>query len=166
MRIIGIDPGYEKIGIAVLEKEDNQKEVLVYSDCFKTSRELLFTERLKLISKEVEKIIKKFKPEGLAIENLFFKNNQKTGMRVAEVRGAVINIALSKNLFVREFTPIQIKVGVTGYGRSDKKQVISMVKNLIKIDSNKKEDDEFDAIAVALTSIASEKMFQGNKKRK
>ena len=159
MKVLGIDPGYERVGISVLGKEDNQKEILFYSTCFKTPKELDFTERLELISKKIKEVIKKFKPEALSIENLFFNKNQKTVMRVSEVRGAIISIALSKKLKVREFTPLQIKIAVTGYGRSDKKQVISMVKNLMEIKKNIKTDDEYDAIAVGLTFLASEKML-------
>ena len=159
MTILGIDPGYERLGIAVLKKEKNEESVL-YSACFKTSKDLEFTERLKLISFEIDRVINKFKPEALAIENLFFNKNQKTVMRISETRGAIINLCLSKNLTVREFTPLQIKVAITGYGRSDKKQIIDMVKNLVKIDSSKKSDDEFDAIAVGLTYFSTEKMLQ------
>jgi crossover junction endodeoxyribonuclease RuvC len=157
MIIIGIDPGYERLGVAILEKK-NQKETLLYSDCFKTPKELDFTKRLDLLSKEVLGLIDKFKPNTLAIENLFFNKNQKTVMKVSEVRGAIMNIALSKNLRIEEFTPLQIKIAITGYGRSDKNQIISMVKHLIKIEKETIQDDEFDAIAVALTCFASQKM--------
>ena len=81
-------------------------------------------------------------------------------MKVSEVRGAIMSLCWSKNLEVYEFTPLQIKIAVTGYGRSDKKQIIEMVKNLVEIDSSKKSDDEFDAIAVALTYLASEKSLR------
>jgi crossover junction endodeoxyribonuclease RuvC len=154
MRVLGIDPGYERLGIAILEK-DSKKETLVYSGCFQTTKDIDFNKRLFLISTEVSRIISEFKPNTLAIENLFFNKNQKTVMRVSEVRGAIINLCLSKGLGVREFTPLQIKVAVTGYGRSDKKQVIDMVKNLIKIEERVRTDDEFDAIAIGLTFFAT-----------
>ena len=159
MIVLGIDPGYERVGIAILEK-NNKGESLIYSECFQTSKEDSFTKRLSQISKEIESVVKKYHPQFLSIENLFFNKNKKTIMRVSEVRGAIINLCLSKGLEVREFTPLQIKVAVTGYGRSDKKQVISMVKNLITIDETIRFDDEFDAIAVGLTFFATEKMNQ------
>lgn len=157
MTILSIDPGYERVGIAVLEKDKNNKEIVVYSDCFKTSKDVQFTERLSLIGKEVERVIKKFKPNVLAIEKLFFNTNQKTATMVSETRGAIIYIALKNKLKVFEYTPLQVKSAVCGDGHGDKKQVISMVKNLIKIEEEIKHDDEYDAIAVGITCIASER---------
>ena len=159
MRVIGIDPGYERLGIAILEKGEEKEEV-IFSECFQTSKELDFNQRLKLISGRIEEIISRFGPETLAIETLFFNTNQKTAMKVSEVCGAIMSLCLLKNLQVYEFTPLQIKIAVTGYGRSDKKQVISMVRNLIEIKESVKMDDEFDAIAVGLTYLASEKFLK------
>jgi crossover junction endodeoxyribonuclease RuvC len=159
MTILSIDPGYERVGIAVLEKSSTGSggEELIYSDCFKTSKELPFIERLKLVGQEVERVIKEYKPEAFAIEKLFFNTNQKTATNVSEVRGAVIYIALKNKLKVFEYTPLQIKVAVAGDGHGDKEQVIAMVKNLIKIEKEIKYDDEYDAIAVGLTCFASER---------
>ncbi len=162
MRILGIDPGFERLGIAVLEKKEREKpfdktqgkEEVIFSECFKTSANLDFAERLNLIGSEVKKIIKKYKPEVLAIETLFLTTNQKTVMRVAEARGVVIYEAQKAGLQVFEFSPPQIKVAVTGHGGADKAQIIKMVKLLVKIDNSKKSDDELDAIAVALTGFA------------
>ncbi|MFZ2038908.1 MAG: crossover junction endodeoxyribonuclease RuvC [Minisyncoccia bacterium] len=153
MIILGIDPGYERLGIAIIEKTDN-KEALVYSDTFKTSAKETHSERLNQIGAEVQKIIKKFKPEVLAIETLFFETNAKTAMKVAEARGVLIYEAKKNNLLVREFTPMEIKVAVTGYGKSDKKQMAYMIDKLIKIDKKIKHDDEYDAIAAGLTAFA------------
>lgn len=160
MKIISIDPGYERVGIAVVEKEESNKEVLIYSDCFKTSKELSISERLFLIGQEIDSLIKKYKPEAMAIETLFFQTNQKTAMAVSEARGVIIYQALLNKISVFEYTPLQIKIAVTGYGKSDKKQVTSMVKNLIKIEKKIKFDDEYDAIAVGLTHTASHKNNQ------
>ena len=159
MLVLAIDPGYERLGIAILKKNKN-KEELVYSDCFETKKEILFKKRFNLLGREIRRIIKKFKPEILAIESVFFNKNQKTAMKVSEIRGAIINIALFYNLEIREFTPLQVKVAVTGYGRAPKNQVIEMVKKLIKIDDRKRKDDEFDAIAVGLTCLASEVLLK------
>ena len=153
MRIISIDPGYERLGIAVLEKGTG-KEELLFSECFITSTKEKHEDRLRLIGQEIEKIIKKYEPEAMGIETLFFKNNAKTAMKVSEARGVMLYEAAKNNLKVLEFTPLQIKVAVTGYGKSDKEQVTEMVKRLIKITKPIKYDDEYDAIAVGLTLFA------------
>ncbi|MEI6191284.1 MAG: crossover junction endodeoxyribonuclease RuvC [bacterium] len=157
MKIIAIDPGYERLGIAIIEKE-TEKESLVFSECFITSTKEKHENRLKLIGTEIEKVIKKYQPEAMGIETLFFKTNAKTAMKVSEARGVMLYEAAKNNLKVLEFTPLQIKVAVTGYGKSDKDQVIEMVKRLIKITEPIKYDDEYDAIAVGLTFFACYKM--------
>jgi crossover junction endodeoxyribonuclease RuvC len=161
MRVLGIDPGFERLGIAILEKDKGggvasakSKERVIFSNCFKTSAKLEFAQRLQLIGQEVQKIIKEYKPEALAIETLFLNTNQKTVMRVAEARGVVIYEAKMANLEIFEATPLQIKVAVTGYGRSDKTQINKMVKILVDLGEDKKQDDELDAIAIALTALA------------
>ena len=159
MRILGIDPGFERLGIAILEKNKNdKKESVVFSECFKTSSKLDFSERLCLIGEEVEKIIKKYKPEVLAIETLFLNTNQKTVMRVAEARGVVVYEASRAELRVFEASPPQIKIATTGYGRANKAQIMKMVKILVNIEKNKTSDDELDAIAIALTAFAYTKL--------
>lgn len=154
MRILGIDPGYERLGIAIVEKQNN-KEVVVYSECFHTPKESLFHERLFLLGERVREIIKEYSPEALAIETLMFNTNQKTAIHVAEARGVVLYEAARKMLEVYEFTPLQIKIAVTGHGRSDKTQMTEMVKKLVKIEKLNAKDDEYDAIACALTCLAS-----------
>ena len=129
-------------------------ERVLFSECFKTSAKLEFSERLRLIGEEVKKIIKEYKPEVLAIETLFLNTNQKTVMRVAEARGVVIYEAAQAGLQIFEASPPQIKIATTGYGRADKMQIIKMVKILVNIDEDKKSDDELDAIAIALTAFA------------
>ncbi|MEK7219235.1 MAG: crossover junction endodeoxyribonuclease RuvC [Patescibacteria group bacterium] len=154
MRILGIDPGFERLGIAILEKNKNDKrERVIFSICFKTSSKLPFNERLFLIGIEVKKIIKKYQPEILAIETLFLNTNQKTVMRVAEARGVVVYEASCAGLKVFEASPPQIKMATTGYGRADKTQITKMVKILVDIEKNKTSDDELDAIAIALTAF-------------
>ena len=158
MKVIAIDPGYERMGVAVIEKT-LRGEVLLFSECFKTSAKIPHSERLKLIGKEIEKLIKKYKPWAMAIETLFFKNNQKTGMLVAEARGVMLYVASVLKIDVKEFSPMAIKIAVTGYGNSDKGQVTYMVEKLIKINTKIKYDDEYDAIAVGLTYFASVKNY-------
>jgi len=157
MKIISIDPGFERIGIAIVEKTSQKKDILVYSECFKTSAKIPFYERLKNIGVKVESIIKQYKPEALAIEKLYLTTNQKTVMGVAEARGVILYTAAKNNLTIYEYTPPQIKVAVTGYGKADKNMVMSMVPKLIDMDENINSDDEIDAIAVGLTCLACEK---------
>lgn len=153
MRIIAIDPGYERLGIAVLEKMLNT-ECLTFSECFKTSSKLPHHERLMLIGNKIKEVIKKYKPEALATEKLFFSGNQKTAMLVAEARGVILYTGSSIGLDIFEYTPNEIKIAITGYGRSEKRQMISMVKKLIAVDKKTNSDDEFDAIAIGLTHFA------------
>jgi crossover junction endodeoxyribonuclease RuvC len=156
MIILGIDPGYERLGVAVLKKNiGDKREKVIFSECFKTSSKLDFSERLLLIGKEVNKIIKKYKPEILSIETLFLTTNQKTVMHVAETRGVILYEAIKNNLKIFEATPLQLTVATTGYGRADKNQIIKMVQLLVGIDNSKKSDDELDAIAIALTAFAN-----------
>lgn len=157
MRVLAIDPGYERLGVAVLEKLPKQKETLLYSACVQTSKTLPHAERLLKIAREVRKVIDEFGPDGCAIEKLFLAVNLKTAMPVAEARGAVLVEAARAGLAVNEYTPLQIKIAVTGYGKSDKRQVTEMVKKLITIPSGKRLDDEYDAVAVGLTCLASER---------
>ncbi|MEK7585675.1 MAG: crossover junction endodeoxyribonuclease RuvC [Patescibacteria group bacterium] len=157
MRVLAIDPGYERLGIAIIERAINRKDTLVYSDCFKTKSSSSFYARLSGIGLELENLIKKYKPEVLAIEKLYLTTNQKTVMNVAEVRGAIIYIATTNNLKIFEYTPPQVKVAVTGYGKASKDMVIKMVSKLIKIDKKTNSDDELDAIAIGLTCLACEK---------
>lgn len=154
MKIISIDPGYERIGIAILEKTPKRKEFLLYSNCFQTSAKLPFAERLKLIGAEIERAIKEYEPQALAIESLFFNSNQKTALLVSEAKGVIKYIALKNNLEVNEYTPLQIKIAVTGDGRGDKKQIILMTHHLVEINKKIKYDDEYDAIAIGLTYFA------------
>jgi crossover junction endodeoxyribonuclease RuvC len=153
MKIIAIDPGYERVGVAILEKTTG-KETLLFSECLKTSAKEPHEKRLKIIGEGIGNLIRKYKPKALAIETLFFQTNAKTAMKVSEARGVILYEAAKNSLEVSEFTPLQIKVAVTGYGKSDKSQVIFMVKKLIKVTEPVKYDDEYDAIAVGLTYFA------------
>lgn len=157
LRVIGVDPGYERLGIAVLEKNSLKKTgeaKLIFSECFQTSSKLPFPERLRSLGEEIRRVINDFEPDRLAIETLFINTNQKTAMHVAEARGVIIYEAKINNLSVSEHSPLFIKTAITSYGRADKKQMISMINKLVKIDRDIKHDDEYDAIAVALTEIS------------
>jgi crossover junction endodeoxyribonuclease RuvC len=157
MRILGIDPGVERVGIAVIEKIHGGKEMLVYSDCFKTSSKLPHAERLTLIGKEIANVIETHSPEVVAIEKLYFETNVTTAMHVAEARGVILYEAARALLAIYEYTPLEIKVAVTGYGKSDKKAILHMVPKLIRLPEKRMIDDEIDAIAAALTCFAHQR---------
>lgn len=157
MRILAIDPGYERLGIAVIEKQKGGKEQYVFSECFQTPKTLSHAKRLALVQAEVRNIIETWKPENLAIETLFLSNNQKTAMFVAEARGVILAEASSHGLEAFEYGPPQIKSAVCGNGAADKKAIIKMVPLLLKVPASVKIDDEFDAIAIGLTFFAIER---------
>ncbi len=154
MRVLAFDPGYERLGAAVLEKE-NGKETLLFSTCIRTLAKVSFEERLKKLGGEAEALIKEWHPNAVALEEVFFEKNAKTAMQVAEVRGALMYIAAAQNLKVHHYTPGEVKVAVTGYGGSDKKAIAAMVPKLLRISLGKRLDDELDAIAVGITCLAS-----------
>lgn len=154
MIIIAIDPGYDRLGVAVLEKPKNTTEKILYSECIQTKSHDDFNIRLAIIGKKIRDIIEKYKPEYMAIEGLFFSKNTKTALKVSESRGVVIFQASDKNIPVYEFTPNQIKVAVTGYGKATKKDMYMMTQRLINVGDKKMMDDEIDAIAIGLTFFA------------
>ncbi len=154
MILLSIDPGFERLGLAILEKQERNKETLLYSECFKTSSKLPHHERLRLIGNKIKDVIEEYKPTELATEKLFFTSNQKTVIPVAEARGVILYIAGIYNLAVFEYSPPEIKVAVTGYGKSDKQQIMSIIPRLITLQKDITSDDEFDAIAIGLTHSA------------
>lgn len=158
MRILATDPGYERLGIAVIEVIEKNKDTLLYSDCFRTNSKNSFEKRLLAIGEEVERLIKEYAPEVFATEKLYFTSNKTTAMNVAEVRGVSRYISEKYGLRQFEYTPLQIKSAVTGHGKSDKSQVAKMVPHLIDINKQNMLDDEIDAIAIGLTCIASERL--------
>lgn len=153
MKVLAIDPGYGRCGVAILEKE-NGKETLLYSECIETSNGVAFPERLAHVADECARLLKKYSPAALAMERLFFNSNQKTALHVAEVRGAIIHAAERAQVPVFEYTPGQVKTATTGFGKADKKGVATMLHALVKIDKEVKYDDEYDAIAVGITHLA------------
>jgi crossover junction endodeoxyribonuclease RuvC len=153
MKILGIDPGYERIGFAIVEK-GQKKDMVLFSFCLITERKKPHEERLFEIKKNLNEIIDKWKPEKIAIEKLFFNENQKTAMKVAEARGVIIAEAYDKKLEVMEIGPLEVKMAITGYGRSDKNQVKMMLEKISNINKIIKYDDEYDAIAIGITGLA------------
>ncbi len=154
MKVLAIDPGYERLGIAVLEKQKG-KDTLLYSECFQTDKKDEHSKRLFLIFEKLEKVIIDYKINVCAIETLFFSTNVKTALKVAELRGAILVLCEKYNVKIEEYSPQAIKLGVTGYGKSDKSAIIKMIPLLVKIEKKIKFDDEFDAIAVGITCLNS-----------
>lgn len=152
MRILAIDPGYDRLGIAVVEGNPS-KPVLVWSDCILPDKGAP-EERLAHVARAMSQAIVTYAPEALGIETLFFGINKKTALGVAEARGAILAIAGAASLPVIECTPVQVKLAVAGYGGADKKAVARMVPRLLLLDKKKRLDDEIDAIAVGITALA------------
>ncbi len=154
MRILAFDPGYERLGIAVAERVSG-KDSLLHSDCLRTSAKLSFPERLRELGTAAEALIAQWQPTGVALEEVYFEKNAKTAMQVAEVRGMLAYLGAKYALPVHQYTPAEVKIAVTGYGRGDKSAVAAMVPRLIRLPAKKRLDDELDAIAIALTCLAS-----------
>lgn len=157
-RVLAFDPGYERLGVAVMEKNPaagGGKEILLYSDCLRTKASLTFPQRLAELGAAAEALIAQWRPDAVALEEVFFEKNAKTAMQVAEVRGMLTYIAAAKSLAVHQYTPSEVKVAVTGSGRSDKRAIALMVPKLVAIEEKKRLDDELDAIAVGITCLAS-----------
>jgi len=156
MRILGIDPGIGRMGWGVIQIQ-NSKFKIQNCGCIETSPKLKVEERLLIIYKKLTEIIKEHKPEVLAIEELFFNTNAKTAFVVGQARGVVLLTAAQKNLPVTIYTPLQVKMAITGYGRAEKNQIGQMVKILLKLPSIPKPDDTADALAIAITHAFSYK---------
>ncbi|ODS50237.1 MAG: crossover junction endodeoxyribonuclease RuvC, partial [Halanaerobium sp. 4-GBenrich] len=149
LRILGIDPGLATIGYALVDKKTNHFEVLEYG-VIKTSADKEDIERLEIIHRNIEALIKEFKPEQMAVEELFFNKNVKTAIAVGQARGVILLAGSQAGIKVAEYTPLQIKQAVVGYGRADKKQVQLMVKSLLNLSEIPKPDDAADALAISI----------------
>lgn len=149
MRILGIDPGLATIGWGVIDTNGFKHKSVAYGH-IQTPTKLPVEKRLALIYEDLGTIIQKYSPESVAIEELFFNTNITTGIRVAEARGVILLCAEHNRVPISEYTPLQVKQSVVGYGRADKKQVITMVSLLLSLPSPPKPDDTADALAIAI----------------
>jgi crossover junction endodeoxyribonuclease RuvC len=154
MRVIAIDPGYDRLGVAVMENTGGV-ENLVYSACIESSRADTLSDRLVTVGEEFARLLALYKPDALGIETLFFNKNIKTAIGVAQARGVLLYLAKQAGCAVYEFGPQEIKSAVTGYGKSDKQGVIDMIMRLVKDAPKKALDDEYDAIAIGVTCLAT-----------
>ena len=158
MRVLAIDPGYERLGVAILEKTPrDRREKVLFSTCIRTSPKQSHPERLHTLWVQLEELCTLYSPEYGSIEKLFFSKNQKTALLVAEARGVVLALMKKNNLQIMELFPNEIKVAVTGTGNTDKKMVITMVDKLVALTDSKRTDDEYDAIACGITFFAQHK---------
>lgn len=157
MVILGIDPGLETVGYGIIESDKGEVSMLDYG-VIKTPRNISIPERLKLIAEGITILIERFKPQEIAIEELFFCSNRKTAITVAEARGAILLTAIEKCGRLYEYTPNQIKLAVTGWGGADKPQIQQMVRVLLKLKDIPKPDDAADALAVAITHAQTSRL--------
>jgi crossover junction endodeoxyribonuclease RuvC len=155
-KVLGIDPGFDRLGVAILEKVAG-KEKVIFSACITTNKKAEHAERLRVIGYELASIIKEHGPNALAIEKLFFNQNVTTALKVAEARGVVLYEAARAGLSVHEYSPQDVKIAVTGYGKASKTDVERMVEKLVelpKLGGQKRLDDELDAVALGITHLA------------
>lgn len=157
MKILGIDPGIGRMGWGIIEAQSSKLRAQSYG-CLETKPNSPVEDRLQSIYEFVSKLVKKEKPDALAIEDLFFSNNAKTAFAVGQARGVVLLAAGENKLPITIYTPLQVKMAITGYGRAEKGQIGQMVKTLLYLDSVPKPDDTCDALAIAITHAFSYKM--------
>ena len=149
MIIIGIDPGLADMGFGIVKKTGDKLECLDYG-VITTSPDKKTGQRLNKLFIEVSKLLTKYNPDILAVEKLFFFKNLKTALPVSEAKGVILLAGAKKKIKVQELTPLQVKMGVCGYGRADKKQVQRMIKEILNLEKIPKPDDAADALGVAV----------------
>ncbi|MDA8235973.1 MAG: crossover junction endodeoxyribonuclease RuvC [Clostridia bacterium] len=157
MLIMGVDPGTAITGYGIINMMGNKFQVITY-DCIRTQAEFPLDQRLRKIYQEIKFLIGEYRPEHFAIEELFFNKNTRTALAVGHARGVAMLAAAETNIPVYEYTPLQVKQAVVGYGRAEKSQVQSMVKTLLGLDKVPKPDDVADALALAICHAHSYKI--------
>lgn len=149
MKILGIDPGIAIVGTGIIEKTGNSYRPLYY-DSIITAAHTPLEDRIEKVYNEITELIKTYKPDAMAVEELFFNNNAKTAFAVGQARGVILLAAKQYSLPFYEYTPLQVKQALTGYGRADKKQMQQMVKTYLGLCEIPKPDDTADALAIAI----------------
>lgn len=156
-RVIGIDPGFDRIGVAILEGTASA-QTLLHSECIVTDKKASHEARLEMLGARVAEVIEEWEPSAVAIEKLFFNQNTSTALKVAEARGVILYEVARASVSVYEYSPQDVKIAVAGYGKADKTAVEDMVRRLVTIpETEKKLDDEIDAIALCITHLATRK---------
>lgn len=161
MIILGIDPGTVIIGYAFLEKQGNDL-TLLEADAIQIPPQGDRAERLAILHNNLAALIKKWRPDTVAVEKLFFTKNQKTAMDVAEARGVIISTAALAKIPVSEYTPLEVKMASTGYGKADKQQVRTMVRAILRLKEVTRLDDVTDAMAIAITEAHTGRAYTRN----
>lgn len=149
MRTLGIDPGIATVGFGVVDSENN-RQALVRCGVITTPAGTSLSSRLDLIFKDVGELIRTFSPDAMAVEELFFNTNITTGISVAQGRGVILLAGFQAGVPVFEYTPLQVKQAVVGYGRAEKNQVIDMVRRILNMKEAPRPDDAADAVAIAI----------------
>ncbi len=149
MRILGLDPGLAILGFGIIDEVGNKIKLVDYG-IINTEPDITFPERLNLLYDDLDFLINRYKPDLVAVEELFYNRNTTTAIKVAQARGVQVLCCQRHNIPLYEFTPLQVKQTITGYGRADKKQMQMMVKNLLNMEVLPKPDDAADAIALAI----------------
>ena len=157
MTIIGIDPGTGRMGWGIVKKEKGT-ESLVDCGCFETKANSPLPERLGLIYDFLDNLVKEHKPDQASVENLFFATNAKTAMDVGAARGVILLVLQQNHLPIFQYTPLEVKSSLTGYGQADKKQIQFMITKILHLKDTPKPDDAADAVAIALTHLYRAKM--------
>lgn len=157
MRILGIDPGIGRAGWGIVEAKGGKVEVIDYG-CIETPKEHPLEQRIETLYDTLSKIIAAHNPGALAIESLFFNTNVTTAITVGQARGVVLLAAAQNKMSVTSYSPQQVKIGITGYGKADKQQIGQMIKLVLKLKAIPKPDDTADALAIAVTHAFSYKV--------
>ena len=159
MYILGIDPGFGRVGYGIIEYRNNKYRAVEYG-CITTETGEKLSTRLKKIYEDLEEVISRYNIDAAAVESLFFNTNITTGIQVAEARGVILLTLENHNIQISEYTPLQVKQALIGYGRADKIQIKNMVKELLKLEKMPKLDDTTDALAIAICHANSCKYNQ------
>uniref|UniRef100_S0DDC0 Putative Holliday junction resolvase ruvC n=1 Tax=termite gut metagenome TaxID=433724 RepID=S0DDC0_9ZZZZ len=159
MRVLGIDPGYAICGYGLVEDLPGKTAALAFG-AITTQAHTRFEDRLQEVYGDVSQLLRDFAPDAMAIETLFFQNNQKTAVAVAEARGVILLAARQANVLIYEYSPLQVKQSVSGYGKATKKQMMEMTRRLLKLREVPRPDDAADALAIALCHAHSARSLQ------
>ncbi len=156
MVILGIDPGFARLGYAVIKKDGQNLSILKYG-CLETKSDLENVVRLQSLTLDLKNIVREYRPDVVGVEKLFFFKNKKTVIQVAEARGMILSVLGASGARILEYTPLEVKQALTGYGRATKDQVQKMLMQVFKLKTMIRPDDAADAVAIAYTAAVSER---------
>lgn len=149
MIVLGIDPGFGRVGYGIIDYTKNQYKAIEYG-CISTDKDTPFPQRLTKIESDLEEVVSRYKIDAASVEDLYFNTNIKTGIKVAEARGVILNLLAKREIPTYEYTPLQAKMAIVGYGRAQKNQVKDMVKYFLHLENMPRLDDTTDALAIAI----------------